>query len=44
MAFGYRRSLLTQNPEIVALSAVFALTPGDPGGHPAADAGADAKA
>lgn len=30
MAFGYRRSLLTQNPEIVALSAVFALTPGDP--------------
>ena len=30
MAFGYRRSLLTQNPEIVALSAVFSLTPGDP--------------
>ena len=30
MAFGYRRSLLTQNPEIVALSAVFALTTGDP--------------
>lgn len=30
MGFGYRRSLLTQNPEIVALSAVFALTTGDP--------------
>ena len=30
MAFGYRRSLLTDHPEAVALSAVFSLTPGDP--------------
>lgn len=28
--FGYRHSLLTENPEAVALYAVFRLTPGDP--------------
>ena len=30
MAFGYRRSLLTDHPEAVVLHAVFHLTPGDP--------------
>lgn len=30
MSFGYRRSLLTDHPEAVALHAVFRLTPGDP--------------
>ena len=30
MAFGYRRSLLTDHPEATALHAVFRLTPGDP--------------
>ena len=30
MAFGYRRSLLTDRPDAVVLSAVFRLTPGDP--------------
>ena len=29
MAFGYRRSLLTDHPEAVVLHAVFRLTPGD---------------
>ena len=28
--FGYRRSLLTDRPDAVVLSAVFRLTPGDP--------------
>ena len=31
MSFGYRRSLLTERPEAVALYAVFRLTPGDSG-------------
>ena len=30
MAFGYRRSLLTDRPDAVVLSAVFRLAPGDP--------------
>ena len=30
MAFGYRRSLLTDRPETVVLNAVFDLEPGDP--------------
>lgn len=30
MAFGYRRSLLTDHPEAVVLHAVFHLSPGDP--------------
>lgn len=30
MAFGYRRSILTDRPDWVVLSAVFQLTPGDP--------------
>ena len=30
IAFGYRRSLLTDHPEAVVLHAVFHLTPGDP--------------
>lgn len=31
MEFGYRRSVLTDHPDWVVLSAVFRLTPGDPG-------------
>ena len=30
MAFGYRRSLLTDHPDAVVLHAVFRLAPGDP--------------
>ena len=30
LAFGYRRSFLTDSPEAVALSAVFRLSPGEP--------------
>lgn len=30
LAFGYRRSFLTEHPEAVVLSAVFQLLPGDP--------------
>lgn len=30
LAFGYRRSFLTEHPEAAALHAVFRLTPGDP--------------
>lgn len=30
LAFGYRRSFLTEHPEAVVLSAVFRLLPGDP--------------
>ncbi len=30
LAFGYRRSFLTEHPEAVVLSAVFRLSPGDP--------------
>ena len=31
LAFGYRRSFLTEHPEAAALHAVFRLTPGSPG-------------
>lgn len=31
LAFGYRRSLLTDHPEAAVLGAVFRLAPGDPG-------------
>ena len=30
LAFGYRRSFLTERPEVTVLSAVFRLVPGDP--------------
>lgn len=31
MAFGYRRSFLTDHPETVVLEAAFSLRPGNPG-------------
>lgn len=44
MAFGYRRSFLTDHPDAVVLRAEFCLTPGDPAAIRGPDEGAAGKA